>query len=46
MSYLLNVLFSCYFARDYEKNLQTKLVGGRALEEERLAVLKEISERR
>ena len=46
VSYLLNVLFSCYFARDYEKNLQTKLVGGRALEEERLAVLKEISERR
>ena len=46
VSYLLNVLFSCYFARDYEKNLQTKLVGGHALEEERLAVLKEISERR
>ena len=45
VSYLLNVLFSCYFARDYEKNLQTKLVGGHALEEERLAVLKEISER-
>ena len=45
VSYLLNVLFSCYFARDYEKNLETKLVGGRALEEDRLAALKEISER-
>ena len=45
VSYLLNVLFSCYFARDYEKNLETKLVGGHALEEERLAALKEISER-
>lgn len=45
VSYLLNVLFSCYFARDYERNLETKLSGGRALEEERLAALKEISER-
>ena len=45
VSYLLNALFSCYFARDYEKNLETKLVGGRALEVDRLAALKEISER-
>lgn len=45
VGYLLNVLFSCYFARDYEKNLETKLVIGCSLEEERLTVLKEISER-
>lgn len=45
VNYLLNVLFSCFFARDYEKNLEFKLRGGRALEEERIADLKEISER-
>lgn len=43
-TYLLNVLFSCYFARDYEKNLETKIVGSRALEDARMTTLKEISE--
>ena len=45
VGYLLNVLFACYFARDYERNLEFKLRGGRALEEERLTVMKEIAER-
>lgn len=44
VNYLLNAIFSCYFARDYEKNLEFKLRGGRALEEERLTVMKEIAE--
>lgn len=33
--YLLNVLFSCYFAQDYEANLDRKLNTSRLLEQER-----------
>lgn len=33
--YILNVLFSCYFAQDYEANLNRKLNTSRLLEQER-----------
>lgn len=33
--YILNVLFSCYFAQDYETNLNRKLNTSRLLEQER-----------
>ena len=33
--YILNVLFSCYFAQDYEANLNRKLDTSRLLEQER-----------
>lgn len=33
--YILNVLFSCYFAQDYEENLDRKLNTSRLLEQER-----------
>lgn len=33
--FILNVLFSCYFLRDYEKNLDYKIKGGMLLEEPR-----------
>ena len=32
---MLNVLFSCYFAQDYEANLNRKLNTSRLLEQER-----------
>ncbi|WP_321972299.1 MurR/RpiR family transcriptional regulator [Paratractidigestivibacter sp.] len=35
VNYLLDVLFGCVFARDYERNLEFKLIGGRQLESER-----------
>ncbi len=35
VNYLLDVLFCCVFARDYEKNLEFKLMGSRQLEGER-----------
>lgn len=33
--FILNALFSCYFLRDYEKNLDYKIKGGMLLEEPR-----------
>ena len=37
--YLLDVLFACYFARDYERNLSFKIEGARLLEKDRLSLL-------
>lgn len=42
--YLLNLLFSCYFARDYTANLQGKIQTGRLLEADRVATLPELRE--
>ena len=41
---ILNVLFSCYFARNYEKNLRYKTENSRTLEISREASLKEMKE--
>lgn len=38
MNYLLDVLFGCVFARDYEKNLAFKIAGARQLEGGRTTV--------
>lgn len=35
ISYLLDTLFACYFARDYQRNLERKLTGSRVLEKGR-----------
>lgn len=43
--YILNLLFSCYFARDYETNLQDKIRTGRLLESCRVATLPELQEK-
>ena len=37
INYLLNILFSCVFARNYERNLQYRLESSRVLEGERSA---------
>ena len=42
--YILNVLFSCYFALDYEQNLARKLQTSRLLEKERKATAPELAE--
>lgn len=34
-SYLLDLLFACYFARSYQRNLERKLAGGKVLEKGR-----------
>lgn len=34
---ILNALFACYFARDYEKNLERKITSGKSLEGTRLS---------
>ncbi len=44
VAYLLDVLFSCYFARNYEANYERKLQGSIRLEDVRRAALKEIRE--
>ena len=42
--YILNVLFSCYFALDYEQNLARKLQTSRLLEKERRTTAPELAE--
>lgn len=42
--YILNLLFSCYFARDYNANLQYKIQTGRLLEVPRFASLSDMQE--
>jgi len=41
---ILNVLFSCYFARDYQKNLKYKIENSRVLETSREASLLDMKE--
>ncbi len=42
LNYLLNLLFSCFFAEDYKTNLARKLEGSQALEGARKTVLREL----
>lgn len=42
--YILNVLFSCYFAENYEKNKNFKIKNGKLLEYDRNAILKEMQD--
>lgn len=42
IAYLLDVIYSCLFAVDYEKNLQVKIDSGRAIEEGRRRTTVEI----
>lgn len=42
--YLLNLLFSCYFARDYDANLQDKIRTSRLLESGRVATSSDLRE--
>ncbi|WP_314723500.1 MurR/RpiR family transcriptional regulator [Enterocloster bolteae] len=44
LNYLLNVLFSCCFARQYEQNLDFKIKNSRLLEQERLTMINELKE--
>lgn len=44
INYILNVLFSVYFARNYEKNLANKIEKGRILEYQRFSHLSELKE--
>lgn len=44
INYILNVLFSVYFARSYEKNLEVKVTKGRILEYQRFSQLSELKE--
>lgn len=46
LNYILNVLFSCCFARQYEQNLEFKIENARRLEQERITkmnVMKEMN---
>ena len=42
--YILNVLFSCYFAKDYERNYEYKIQTAKTLEDGRKASSKEMEE--
>lgn len=44
INYILNILFSVYFARNYEKNLVNKVEKGRILEYQRFSHLSELKE--
>lgn len=44
INYILNVLFSVYFVRNYEKNLADKIEKGRILEYQRFSHLSELKE--
>ena len=44
IGYILNVLFRCYYARDYEKNRLFKEDRAKVLERNRTAILKEMQE--
>ena len=44
IGYILNVLFGCYYARDYEKNRLFKEDRAKVLERNRTAILKEMQE--
>ena len=44
--YILNVLFSCYFARDYEANLDRKLHTSQLLEQERRTTIPALLEQK
>ncbi len=46
LGYILNVLYSCYFAREYQKNISYKVSNASVLERERYADLKEMQENR
>jgi DNA-binding MurR/RpiR family transcriptional regulator len=39
LQFILNVLFSCYFAKNYQDNNKFKLQNSKILEKQRLAVL-------
>ena len=41
LSYIFNVLFSCYFKENYQKNSRYKIQNSKLLEQERIASLKE-----
>lgn len=44
LGYILNVLFSCCFARQYKKNLDFKIKNSRLLEQERITMMNEMKE--
>ena len=46
LGYILNVLYSCYFAREYQKNISYKVSNASVLESGRYANLKEMQENR
>lgn len=44
LNYILNVLFSCCFARQYQKNLDYKIKNSRRLEQERITMMNVMKE--
>ena len=44
ISYILNVLFSCYFVRNYNENSLFKIQNSKLLEQQRTAILKEMKD--
>lgn len=44
LNYILNILFSCCFARNYKENLDFKIGNSRMLEHERITMMKEIKD--
>ena len=44
LNYILNVLFSCCFARNYKANLDFKIRNSRVLEHERFTMMKAIKD--
>lgn len=44
LNYILNVLFSCCFARNYKANLDFKIKNSRMLEQERITMMKDIKD--
>lgn len=44
ISFLLNALYSCYFALDYDKNLQYKVNASREIERQRYTSVKDVME--
>lgn len=44
IAFLLNVLYSCCFVRDYDKNLQYKISASREIEQQRMISVKEAME--
>lgn len=44
ISFLPNALYSCYFALDYDKNLQYKVNASREIERQRYTSVKDVME--
>lgn len=44
ISFILNVLFSCYFVKNYQENCMFKIQNSKSLEQKRVAILKEMQD--